>query len=114
MCYYDNFKYACGDWKWGNLQEYCNVMLHQGETCDTRMVYQILPLADKCVMCEKIERKQRRLDRHKADHQRWAAEPHKYRYSLEKASEEMKALAQEIQRLMGDKLARYILSLIHI
>jgi len=107
MCYYENFKYSCNDWKWGNFRQHCQAEYRQGETCGMKMVYQTLPLAEKCVMCEKIERKQRRLEKHKADYQRWAVEPQKYRYSMEKAYEEMKALAQEIQKLMGDKQARY-------
>ncbi|KAK5745098.1 hypothetical protein LTR17_001549 [Elasticomyces elasticus] len=107
MCYYDNYKYQCNDWKWGNFRQHCNAEYRQGETCGMKMVYQTLPLADKCSMCDKIERKQRRLEKHKSDYTRWSAEPQKYRCSMEKAYDEMKALAQEIQRLIGEKQAKY-------
>ncbi|KAK5688769.1 hypothetical protein LTS10_000747 [Elasticomyces elasticus] len=107
MCYYDNYKYQCNDWKWGNFRQHCNAEYRQGETCGMKMVYQTLPLADKCSMCDKIERKQRRLEKHKSDYTRWAAEPQRYRCSMEKAQDEMKALVQEIQRLIGEKQAKY-------
>ncbi|KAK4908885.1 hypothetical protein LTR49_022277 [Elasticomyces elasticus] len=107
MCYYDNYKYQCNDWKWGNFRQHCKSEYRQGETCGMKMVYQTLPLADKCTMCEKIERKQRRLEKHKSDYQRWAAEPKRYKCSMEKAMDEMEALAQEIQCLIGGKQAKY-------
>ena len=70
-------------------------------------MFQTLPLAEKCTMCEKIERKQRRLAKTKADYQRWATDPAKYRFTLEKAVEEMKALVLEISVLVQDKDNRY-------
>ncbi|KAK3075041.1 hypothetical protein LTR53_002012 [Teratosphaeriaceae sp. CCFEE 6253] len=107
MCYYDNYRYACGDWKWGNFRQHCQAEYRQGETCGLKMVYQTSPLADKCVMCEKIERKQRRVEKQSADYQRWAGDPKKYRFSMEKAAEEIKTLNYEIQRLMSEKQTRY-------
>ena len=107
MCYYDNYKFACHDWKWGNFRQHCQKEYRTGETCGMKMVYQTVPLAEKCSMCEKIERKKRRLEKHKVDYQRWAGEPQKYRFSMEKAAEEMRSLVQEITQLMQDKEARY-------
>lgn len=107
MCYYDNYKFACNDWKWGNFRQHCQREYRTGETCGTKLVFQTLPLAEKCTMCEKIERKQRRLAKTKADYQRWATDPAKYRFTLEKAVEEMKALVLEISVLVQDKDNRY-------
>jgi len=107
MCYYDNYKFACNDWKWGNFRQHCQREYRTGETCGMKMVYQTCQLAEKCSMCEKIERKKRRLEKHRADYQRWSCDPQKYKFSMEKAVEEMKALAQEIAQLMADKEARY-------
>ncbi|TKA79033.1 hypothetical protein B0A55_03156 [Friedmanniomyces simplex] len=107
MCFYDNYKYQCGDWKWGNFRRHCAAEYRQGETCGLKMVYGTIPIADKCTMCDKIERKQRRFEKHHSDCQRWVVEPQKYRFSIEKAREEMKILAQEIQRLMTEKKERH-------
>ncbi|KAK0255300.1 hypothetical protein LTS09_009687 [Friedmanniomyces endolithicus] len=107
MCFYDNYRFQCGDWKWGNLRKQCEAEYRQGETCGLKTIWTTLPLADKCTMCERIERKQRRFEKHRSDCQRWVVEPQKYRCSIEKAREEMKDLAVEIQRLMAEKHARF-------
>lgn len=107
MCYYDNYKFSCNDWKWGNFRQHCQREYRTGETCGMKMVFQTVQLGEKCTMCEKIERKKRRLEKHKTDYQRWSTDPQKYRFSMEKAVEEMKTLAQEIAQLMADKEARY-------
>ncbi|KXL43046.1 hypothetical protein M433DRAFT_330599 [Acidomyces richmondensis BFW] len=108
MCYYENYKFACNDWKWGNFRQHCQKEYRTGETCGMKMVYQTIPLAEKCSMCEKIERKKRRVEKHKADYARWhSTDPQKYRFSMEKAMEEVQSLSQEIKQLMADKEARY-------
>ncbi|RMY66198.1 hypothetical protein D0863_08602 [Hortaea werneckii] len=107
MCYYDNYKFACNDWKWGNFRQHCQREYRTGETCGMKMVYQTLPLAEKCSMCEKIERKKRRMEKHRSDYQRWSADPQKFKFSMEKAVDEMNGLANEIKQLMADKEARY-------
>lgn len=108
MCYYENYKFACNDWKWGNFRQHCQKEYRTGETCGMKMVYQTIPLAEKCSMCEKIERKKRRVEKHKADYARWhSTDPLKYRFSMEKAMEEMQSLSQEIRQLVADKEARY-------
>lgn len=78
-----------------------------GETCGMKMIYQTLPLQDKCKLCQKIEAKQRRLAKHRDDYQRWASEPNRFRASMERALEEMKAIALEIQQLVSEKNDRY-------
>lgn len=78
-----------------------------GETCGMKMVYQTIPLPDKCKLCLKIEAKQRRLLKHKDDYQRWAREPSRYRASMEKAIEEMRFIAAEIQALQGEKTDKF-------
>ena len=59
-------------------------------------------------MCDKIDRKQRLYAKHKADYSRWSQDPVKYRFSLEKALEEMRELAEEIKTLHADKDRRYM------
>ncbi|KAK5156730.1 hypothetical protein LTS14_004942 [Recurvomyces mirabilis] len=106
MCFYDNHRFACNDWKWGNFRQHCHAEYRTGETCGMKMVYQTLAVAEKCQMCQKIERKQRRYEKHRADYGRWVQEnPTKYKFSIEKAVEEMKVLAEEIKRLQARYMA---------
>lgn len=103
MCYYDNYKFACNDWKWGNFRQHCQKEYRTGETCGAKLIYETMHIDKDCTMCEKIERKRRRLDKHKEDYARWSREPHKFKATLEKTYREMQELVAEIQSLMQEK-----------
>jgi len=107
MCFYDQFQFQCRDWKWGNFRQHCQKEYRTGETCGMKMIYQTQGLSEKCKLCQKIEAKQRRLAKHKDDYQRWAQEPGRYRASMEKALDEIKAISGEIHQLASEKNDRY-------
>lgn len=107
MCFYDNYKFACQDWKWGNFKQHCQKEYRMGETCGMKMVYNTILLAEKCPWCEKIEKKLRRREKAKADITRWAAEPGRYRASIEKAQDDITSLEGEIYNLQLEKDRRY-------
>lgn len=106
MCYYENFRYCCGDWKWGNFRVHCQKEYRMGETCGMKMVHSTTPLADKCSMCEKIERKKRRYEKAQSDYSRWVKDPQR-QASMAKAYDDMKGLHEEIEKLIKEKEARY-------
>ena len=106
MCYYDNFRYQCNDWKWGNFRQHCQQEYRTGETCGMKIIYQTIPLAEKCALCEKIERKNRRYEKAKADWQRWSSDPSRSASSA-KAWDDMHNLKQEILALVQQKNERY-------
>lgn len=107
MCYYDNFKYACLDWKWGNFRQHCQKEYRTGETCGMKMIFQTIMLAEKCPSCEKIEKKLRRRAKALSDHARWAKDGSKFKASMEKALEEVAQLEREIRSLQAEKDRRY-------
>lgn len=107
MCYYDNFKYACHDWKWGNFRQHCHKECRTGETCGMKIIYQTIMLAEKCPSCEKIDKKLRRRAKALSDHARWAKEGSKFKASMEKALEEVVQLDHEIHALQVEKERRY-------
>ncbi|KAF1823844.1 uncharacterized protein K489DRAFT_379844 [Dissoconium aciculare CBS 342.82] len=107
MCFYDNFKYACQDWKWGNFREQCTKEYRTGETCGMKMVYNTILLDGICPWCEKIEKKLRRREKAQNDIARWSAEPNRLKASIEKAYNEIAELNREIQNLQLEKERRY-------
>jgi len=72
-----------------------------------KMIFQTIPLQEKCTFCEKIEKKFRRIEKAKADYQRWASEPQRYKASMEKALEDIQTLTLEIRNLQADKDRKY-------
>ena len=107
MCFFDQYKFVCNDWKWGNFRQHCQQEYRTGETCGMKMVYNTQHRPEKCTLCEKIERKKRRFEKHKADYERWAADRKVNRTaSMEVAVEEMNSLRAEITQLMSEKDVR--------
>lgn len=99
MCWYYNYKYACHDWKWGNHKERCNKEYRVGETCGMRLIYTTIGLAEKCAMCIRIERKQRRLSRCMSNLQRWREQWTERKASIEVAGQEAAILVRDIAKL---------------
>lgn len=107
MCFYDQYTYACRDWKWGNFRAHCQAEYRTGETCGMKLQAQTLHLQEKCKFCLKIEAKHRRRQKHVDDYNRWSKEPRRYQASIEKALGDIKALDNEINVLKKEKDDRY-------
>lgn len=106
MCFYDQHRFACGDWKWGHFKQHCNREYRTGETCGMKLVMQTYGLQMKCKTCEKIDTKRRRLQHEQERLQRWAREPNKYSASIEKAVESINILNGEIYTLECERQRR--------
>ncbi|KAF2159231.1 hypothetical protein M409DRAFT_30239 [Zasmidium cellare ATCC 36951] len=107
MCYYDNYQYACRDWKWGNFRMHCQKEYRTGETCGMKMIFQTVPLNEKCTQCEKIEKKKRRRQKALDDIARWERDGGKLQASIEKARDDVRALEAEITAMIAEKDRRY-------
>lgn len=103
MCYYEQFVYQCGDWKWGNFRQHCQKEYRMGETCGMKLVYTSSAKEERCTLCERIDRKVRRYEKHQSDMNRWAKEPSKYSATIEKTQRDMSGLATEIKQLRQEK-----------
>lgn len=102
MCFYENYRFPCGDWKWGNFRQHCQKEYRTGETCGTKMVYNTLPMLEICPMCQKIDRKKRRYEKLNADLRRWYHDPSR-KASASKAQEDMQAILGEINSLVYER-----------
>ena len=108
MCFYEQYRFQCGDWKWGNFRQHCNREYRIGETCGTKLVNATINLPDKCTGCEKIEKKERRLQKACMDLRRWQMEPQKFKASIEKAQDDIRQLNLEVATLKQEKDRRYM------
>ncbi|KAB8346107.1 hypothetical protein FH972_023155 [Carpinus fangiana] len=106
MCFYDQYIFACGDWKWGNFRQHCQKEYRQGETCGMKLVNGALGVDGKCKMCEKIDTKLRRKKAEEDRVARWKAEGGKYRASIEKSEAAIRALNYEIHTLETERRQR--------
>src|SRR5271154_6423222 len=99
MCYYDQFRMACGCYKWGNFRVHCNKEYRTGETCGMKLVNQTIPISAKCKMCEKIDVKERRIAGEHLRISRWQQEGGRMRASMEKAMKAIRDLEAEVNQL---------------
>jgi len=106
MCFFDQFRYLCGDWKWGHFRQHCNREYRMGETCGMKLIMTTIPVNEKCKVCEKIDVKMRRRQAEAERVNRWAAEGNKFRASIEKACELIQELDSEIYMLQIQRQER--------
>ncbi|KGM91433.1 hypothetical protein PABG_12590 [Paracoccidioides brasiliensis Pb03] len=99
MCFYDQKKFTCGDWAWGNFAARCNHEYRMGETCGMRLVHNTEPVGTKCKLCDKIDIKTRRLNTEIGRLQRWIQEGSTLKASMEKSRDQIADLQKEINQL---------------
>ena len=106
MCFFDQHKFLCGDWKWGHFRQHCNREYRTGETCGMKLIMSTLPVAQKCKLCDKIDTKRRRQAGEYQRVSRWKHEGGKFRASIEKSQATIKNLQMEIDDLVFEKERR--------
>jgi hypothetical protein len=101
MCFYEQYRFICGDWKWGNFREHCNREYRMGETCGMKLVYQTAQQPSKCKYCEKADTKLRKRQTECDRITRWQREG-RNPASIEKSMEIVKQLDSEIQQIYAE------------
>lgn len=105
MCFYEMFRFECGDWKWGNFKQHCNKEYRMGETCGMKLVLETFEQPNKCRLCEKYHTKLRKREAECTRIKRWESES-KNPASVEKAYQNIRSLDAEIQSLYGEITTR--------
>lgn len=106
MCFFDQHRFACGDWKWGHFRQHCNREYRTGETCGMKLIMQTVPVGQKCKLCDKIETKQRRRSAEVDRIRRWQREGTKFRASIDKSYDLIKELDKDIFDLGSERQRR--------
>jgi hypothetical protein len=101
MCFYEMFRFECGDWKWGNFKQHCNKEYRMGETCGMKLVQDTYHQQSKCRLCEKYDTKLRKREAECQRIKRWEAEG-KNPASVEKAYATVHSLDEEIRNLYSE------------
>jgi hypothetical protein len=103
MCFYEMFRFECGDWKWGNFKQHCNKEYRMGETCGMKLVLETFQQPTKCRLCEKYATKIRKRQAECDRIERWQRE-NKNPASIEKSYANIASLDEEI-RLVYDEIS---------
>jgi hypothetical protein len=101
MCFYEMFRFECGDWKWGNFKQHCNKEYRMGETCGMKLVLETYSQPSKCRLCEKYHTKLRKREAECDRIKRWQSEG-KNPASVEKAYANVTQLDDEINALYSE------------
>lgn len=103
MCFYDQHRFQCGDWKWGHFREHCNREYRTGETCGMKLVLSTHAVQQKCKLCDRIDTKKRRRGAEVERIERWQRDGGKFKASIEKSLEQVKHLDYEIYNLTSER-----------
>ncbi len=106
MCFFDQYRFACGDWKWGYFRQHCNREYRTGETCGMKLIMQTVPQGQKCKLCDKIDTKQRRRAAEIERISRWQREGTKFRASIDRSTDIIRSLDREIYELGCERQKR--------
>ena len=106
MCFFDQHRFVCGDWKWGHFRQHCNREYRIGETCGMKLIMTTVPVGQKCKLCEKIDTKARRRQAESERVARWTREGSKFRASIEKSTDTIRSLDREINSLEQERQRR--------
>ncbi|ORY09580.1 hypothetical protein BCR34DRAFT_516195 [Clohesyomyces aquaticus] len=106
MCFFDQHRYVCGDWKWGHFRQHCNREYRIGETCGMKLIMQTVRVEQKCKLCERIATHRRRRAAEVERVHRWQREGTKFRASIDKSFEIIEALDAEILELSTERNRR--------
>lgn len=101
MCYFEQTRWRCGFWKWGNFRQQCNKEYRTGETCGLKLVYDTNYKNENCKLCDQIEKKERRYNKMLQDVQRWRNEGNR-RATIEKTECDMEEVRQAIAKIWNE------------
>ncbi len=105
MCYFEQTRWSCGYWKWGNFRQQCTKEYRTGETCGLKLVYDTLYNDTTCKLCEQVEKKERRIEKMNGDIRRWKAEGNRTA-TIEKTVSDMNEIQNQIHRIWNDHQER--------
>ncbi|KAL9050700.1 MAG: hypothetical protein Q9162_006474 [Coniocarpon cinnabarinum] len=103
MCFFDQHRFLCGDWKWGHFRQHCNREYRTGETCGIKLIMNTHAVNQKCKLCDKIETKTRRRNAEVERVKRWERDGGKFRASIEKSQDAISILTKEIHMLTSER-----------
>ncbi|KAE8151395.1 hypothetical protein BDV25DRAFT_95098 [Aspergillus avenaceus] len=103
MCFYNQRRFACGDWSWTSFAHRCNYEYRTGETCGMKLVNVTENESSLCRLCEKIETKFRRRSAEMDRLNRWKRDGSQLPASIAKTQHAIMELDQEIRQLQRER-----------
>ncbi|OBS29652.1 hypothetical protein FPOA_03591 [Fusarium poae] len=95
MCYFDQVRWSCGVWRWGQFRQHCIKEHRIGETCGLKLVYETKSEPGVCRLCSKTEKKQRRYEKMYRDVERWQQDSNRTAI-VERTCGQMEEVASQI------------------
>ncbi|RKU49068.1 hypothetical protein DL546_003440 [Coniochaeta pulveracea] len=100
MCYFEQTRWNCGYWKWGNFRQQCNKEYRTGETCGLKLVYSTNYQQGNCKLCDQIQKKCRRITKMQTDIARWQQEGNRTA-TIEKTERDIHDITAQVNEIMA-------------
>ncbi|KAK3944008.1 hypothetical protein QBC46DRAFT_376070 [Diplogelasinospora grovesii] len=105
MCFYEQTRWRCGFWKWGNFRQQCTKEYRIGKTCGLKLVFETGYRQDACKLCGQIAKKQRRLAKMTQDIERWKRDGNRPA-TVEKTESDLTKVRHSISRILEQHTRR--------
>jgi hypothetical protein len=99
MCFYNQTRWICGNWRWGSFQQQCKWEYRLGETCGLKLIFATNHEDQVCNICHQWNKKQRRIAKLTQDVKRWQNEGDRPA-GIEKAMNDLNVLQDETKALL--------------
>jgi hypothetical protein len=107
MCYFEQTRWTCGYWKWGNCRQQCDKEHRIGETCGLKLVYDTTYQKEPCRLCDQIQKKCRRVHKMQADIARWEKEGNRIA-TIEKTKGDIQEITAQIKLITNQHNERLL------
>jgi hypothetical protein len=108
MCFFDQYRFTCGDCKWGYFRQQCHREYRTGKTCGLKLILHTFDSPHKCEICERIDSKRDRRTQKRDQLQRWADGRNISGATIEKIEQNINDLDTEIHGLEYERDERQI------
>ncbi|KAI6080272.1 hypothetical protein F4821DRAFT_67839 [Hypoxylon rubiginosum] len=99
MCFFEQTRWSCGFWCWGNFRQQCPKEYRTGETCGLKLIFITNQDPNRCKLCRDIENKQRKSEKLNEDICRWGSMAYRT-VSIEKAKGELETTQNNIAGML--------------
>ncbi|KAH7119551.1 hypothetical protein B0J11DRAFT_440137 [Dendryphion nanum] len=107
MFFFSQYRFSCGDWKWGRFRGRCTKEHRISHSCGMKLIMDTVPTGTKCKLWKRIdtELRRRRVKMERID--QWRCESDKFYALIDKALEVVWSLNDEIFQLSRERNRRH-------
>ncbi|KAI6080807.1 hypothetical protein F4821DRAFT_250687 [Hypoxylon rubiginosum] len=99
MGFFEQTRWSCGFWRWGNFRQQCHKEYRTGETCGLKLIFVTNQDPNRCKLCRDVEKQQRKSKKLSENIRQWGSMAYRTT-SIKKAEEELEITRDKIAGML--------------